>query len=422
MTSRQRTISLKKFLGLNLKLDPMEFGRDSWQTKAENIDITDANKIRTRRGQTLIRSADIRSLHGNRYVMLGVEGQQLAQYPANDPATPTTIRADLHPTAACVFVDIEDETYYSDGRVVGKFVRETPTDWLVEVPPGSPSLAAVNGGLAAGCYFVNVTFTHLDGRESGCLSSVKIDLAADSGIRLTNIPQPVSSNIGAVNIYCSDANSSTLYLNASLAVGATTHVITERSDSRELTTQFMSGPPRGTALAYSGSRIWVASGRFLYGSMPFTYHLFDYTHDYLVFGEDINLIAYVSAGLFVSADRLYFVSTIEQKNPRRELSEYKAITGTLSFVDGQDLAGDGIDARLPVWAQEDGIVVGLPNGTIRNLTEGKVDIGSTIQGATLFRKEAGLSQVVSSLIPGHNSSIYTSDTVIAEVKTRGISL
>jgi len=414
VTTKQKTVAINKFLGLNLKNDPMGLKKGEL-VAADNIDIDDNFKPRTRRGFSNVYAGKIRSLHGNDNLMLFVTGVQLYSY----APVPVLIRSNMHSFNPCAFVDVGDETYYCDGLVNGKFVGEEHVSWAVEEPGGLAQMSAVSGSLYEGCYHINITYLHQDGRESGCGSSLKIDVPAGSGIKLTNIAQPGSSDISKISVYCTEANGSTLYRRAELDVGTTAYTINSKRTDVDLMTQFKRPPPIGEHLAFSGSRVFVATDNFLFASLPFTYHLFDLTKDYWVFPAPITMLAQHQTGVFVSADKLYFLSTVNDEWPLRTISKYKAITGTVTYIDGQEFEEE-IDELLPLWVSQNGVLVGLPNGKVKNLTEGKIDIGESTSGASIVRKESGLSQIVTSVKPGAHDSLYFGDSVVAEIRRGGV--
>jgi hypothetical protein len=64
---------------------------------------------------------------------------------------------------------------------------------------------------------------------------------------------------------------------------------------------------------------------------------------------------------------------------------YGAIEGALDFVDGSLFGDDSAGAKqLPVWLTTQGLCVGLPDMTIRNITRSKYVFAAAGQGAALF--------------------------------------
>jgi hypothetical protein len=419
MTTQQRVVSIDRFLGLNLKADPMELRitkRGYDLVKAQNVDITDLFKLRRRTGYAAWRLGNIRKIWSNGVHFLAVEGNELTTADGV-----TSYRSDLHPTNVPCFTEVDNEVYYSDGKVLGKFDSDgNHTDWAVEEPAGQPTLSVTSGALYPGCYIVAVTYEHDDGRESGTGEGVSIDLPNGGGIRLTSIPQPVTATIAKINVYCTEANGTSLQKAASLPPATGSYNINSRLLGRKLMTQFLSPPPPSTAIAYAGSRIAVAFGEYLVVSEPFTYHLFNYGERFFTFPQPINLLAPTEKALFVSAGAVYFVPIADPSPQRKRVSKEPAITGTNFTLDSSEIGDETSEEKLAGWVSEEGIMVGTDEGSLKNLTEGKIDIGSSTKGAAIARKSRGLTQVVASVRQPSGQNVYMGDVAIATVKRHGI--
>jgi hypothetical protein len=423
MTTRQKTVSLRTFLGLNKRDDPMELRRDGRGyelVEAKNVDITNRHKARRRTGYDVEREVATRKIWANEEVFVSVEGTNLVD--VRDFDSTSNFRTDMHPTDVPGFAEVltEGEVYYSDSRVNGKFVDGVHADWEVEQPPGNATLAAAGGSLYNGCYQVVVTYEHTDGRESGCGKSDKIELASNGGIALTNIPQPVDASITKINVYATEPDGTQLYKRASLAVGTASYTITSRRTGSILRTQFKDVPPRSTNIAYAGSRMVVAVDEFLLVSEPFTYHLFDYGEGFLTFPKPINLIVPTLTGVYISAGAMYFVNLSDESPVLKRVSKKPALNRTAFQIDADQLGDTEQDGVLSGWVAEDGIMIGTETGTVRNLTYDKIDIGKTDTASVMVKEANGLSQVVTSLKQPTGTNFTVTDVAIATVKKRNI--
>ena len=417
MTSRQKTIRFDDFKGLKLKEDPYGLKKGDL-VKAENIDITDAGKVRRRGGFTFEREVANRKIWGGNGLLLSVEGSNLISL--NASLTPTTIRSDLHPTEVLDFCEVGTDIYYSGLFVNGKFTDGVHTDWEVEAPSGMPVFTAGLGGLYEGCYHFAMTYEHSDGRESGCGKSVKTSVTAGQSISLSSIPQPSDADIAYIRLYLSEANSETLRLYAKIAVGTTSLNMTSRRRGDELTTQYLRPPPKGQYIGFCASRMLVAAGSALFFSRPFSYHLFDLTTDYISLSADINMVATTANGAFLSAGKTYYLDLGGEYPTIREISAAKAITGSLSYTNAQDIGTGNAEGIVPVWVSEEGIVYGTVEGRISNLSEGAIGIGQANNGATLPRDDNGITQIISTVRGSENQNMFIGDTVTATVRKREV--
>jgi hypothetical protein len=400
MTSRQKVVVFDKFLGLNTKQDPMELTASRKRVDlvvAQDIDITDENKVRRRKGYIPHRAVANRKIWANKNLFLSVEGTNLVKI--NTVASPV---------------------YYADGKVTGKFdIAGTHTDWAVEEPAGKPSLSNASGSLYAGNYEVAVTYIHSDGRESSTVSSERV-VVSSGGIAVTNIPVPVDASIATVRLYRTEANGEQLRFVKEVSAGTTSATLTSRTVGAPLVTQFKSPPPVSKYIAYSSSRLTVAVDNYLYLSDPYSYHLFDLRTGYLVFPEDINMVVATDHGVYVSAGAMFFVDLNAELSPFRRVSDYPAITGTEFFINGSLIGQGQSDGISAGWLAEDGIFVGNANGDVRNLTDDSIDIGASVGGAAIARRTNGISQIITSMRQPQRQNVYVSDVDAPTVKKRSI--
>lgn len=423
MTTRQKTVTLRRFLGLNKRDDPMELradGRGYELVEATNVDITNKGRLRRRPGYTPQRLVSNRKIWANDEVFLSVEGSNLVD--VRDFSSTSNVRTDLDLTGVPAFAEVleDGEVYYSDSSVNGKFVNGVHTDWEVEQPPGNASLASTNGSLYAGCYQAVITFEHSDGRESGCGKSAEIELTSTGGIALTNIPVPVDASTSKVNVYVSEPDGNQLYKRASLTAGTTSHNVTSRRTGARLRTQFKDVPPKSTIIAYGGSRLVIAVSEFLLLSEPFSYHLFDYGEGFLSFPAAINAVIPTLKGAYVSAGAMYYVDLSDSTPDLRRVTSKPAISRTEFQIDAHQVSDSEDSGVMAGWVAEDGIYVGSENGSVRNLTYDKIDIGQTNDAAVLVKEAGGISQIIAPLKQPSGTNLGISDVAIATVKKRNI--
>lgn len=92
------------------------------------------------------------------------------------------------------------------------------------------------------------------------------------------------------------------------------------------------------------------------------------------------------------------------------------VQGAFARIPGEKF---GVDLRdVPVWWCKDGtMLLGLPNGQIRQLTRDRLAVPEFGFGAVSLREREGISQVVSSLQKGGDeNNMGATDTVVAEIR------
>jgi hypothetical protein len=429
MTTRQKTVSLRKFLGLNKRDDPMELrsgGRGYEAAEAMNVDFTNNWKFRRRKGYLRQRTASTRKIWANKEVFLSVEGTNLVD--VRDFNSTGNFNTSLDPNGTPGFAEVLDsgEVYYSDSVTNGKFVDGAHTQWEVEQPNGPGPMAAAAGSLRPGCYQVLLTYVHADGRESGCGKSEEIDLPNGGGITLSAMPTgipggyPAGTGTQKKRIYVSEPDGKILYRRAEIAINTVSRTISNRTTGERLKTQFKNVPPKSEIIAYAGSRMAVAVDEFLLLSEPFSYHLFDYGEGFLTFPQAITTVVPTIKGVYVSAGSMYFVDLSKDNPPLRRVSSHPALAGTAFQIDADRVSDSEDKGVLAGWVAEDGIMIGSEDGTVRNLTYDKIDIGQTDTASVLVREENGVAQVITSLKNPQGTNMHVSDVAIATVKKRSI--
>lgn len=150
-----------------------------------------------------------------------------------------------------------------------------------------------------------------------------------------------------------------------------------------------SAMPAGSCIAHQGARLLVAVGSALIYSEPFTPNLRDESRGFEIFPGEITGIAAVEGGVFVLADKTYFLpGGLPVTSSMRAVLPYGAVRGTVGYLPGDDGA---------FWMSQRGAVEASPDGTVRNLQEKHLALAATGQGAMFFRESDGIRQLITSL-------------------------
>ena len=157
--------------------------------------------------------------------------------------------------------------------------------------------------------------------------------------------------------------------------------------------------PAGRLLTYYNGRLFSANGGVVWYSNPLDYQHTELKQNFLAFPEAVTLLKATSKGIWVSADKLYFLRggdgdelVAEVKDSRR------ALIGTGTQIDEADIdpREDGV---IVIWATHDGICMGSDNGNFTNLSVDKLNLyTNTIEGASIVRyNQDGIQQYLVSI-------------------------
>lgn len=217
--------------------------------------------------------------------------------------------------------------------------------WTVAEPGFSVEL--IGSGSLGGLHRVAVTATGADGEESSA-HSASIQVPPGSGLRIT------TADPRTLRVYVSAPNSNTLYFQGLLFGGAL--AITTLDDSTEqLTTDGLAPMPAcAEYVAYHG----VLIGRLdncLFVSLPMYPHLTDPVGGFFQYAGTIKSIAATDGGVFVVADKTYFLTGIETREPmQRVVLDIDAVEGSaVALPDGR-----------AAWFTRYGQAIGNPDGSV----------------------------------------------------------
>jgi hypothetical protein len=257
--------------------------------------------------------------------------------------------------------------------------------------------------------------------ESGARSSATFDLASDGGILFSDLPTDFDADF--VNIYLTPWNGEVLYLAAQVAMGTASYTISNAYDlGRQLRTQFKDLPLPSRFLELYNGRIYFAVGNMLYYTEPFAYHLVDYRTNFIPFPATITDIGATTDGLFVGADKTYFLAG---KKPEEfvldDVSDDVIVSYTVVRVPASKILKEG-DFPVLVWTGHRGVYVGSPGGELVNITEDRFVPQKASEGTAVLRHRDGSDQYAALLkdTGGSPDGFYASDVAVAEVYRNGV--
>lgn len=398
--------------GVNNRLSDEQLG-PTMLRQAVNCALSNTGHLSLRDGYTLVKArSNAHSLHADSSGVYYVDGETLYSY---NPATGTesALRTGMTLDAPMAAINVNGDVYWSNGHQRGKIVAGVLKDWGVEIPSGIPTVATSGAGmLDAGRREVLCTFVNSLGEESGAGLSAGVTLTGSAGVLVSNLPQPTSAEIVSINVYMTPANGGVFYRAASVAVGVTSVSVTSLAPSIELATQFLTPPMPGTVLAYVAGRMYIASGNIVWYTEPFTYGRIRPSRNFMMFPAPVTLMAGVQDGLYIAADKTYFLSGTDPNAA--------ALTVVLPYG-----AAFGSLAPIPImpntwtWRGDRDQVMASNGGQVKNLQQDDLALAPCSTGASLFYEIDGGQQILATGVPKPEFYAEASDFITMEVRRKG---
>ncbi|HOV19594.1 MAG TPA: hypothetical protein PLK10_09195 [Ottowia sp.] len=151
--------------------------------------------------------------------------------------------------------------------------------------------------------------------------------------------------------------------------------------------QALTPMPAGQHIAHHSARLLVAVDSVLIYSEPFLPHLRDAARGFELFPAPITCIAAIEAGVFVMADKTYFIQGGFPAQSMRAVLDYGAPDQQAGYRD------DG-GAH---WMSAHGIVSCASTGELANIQDTHIELTAEGAAATLWRQQDGMRAIVAAL-------------------------
>lgn len=143
--------------------------------------------------------------------------------------------------------------------------------------------------------------------------------------------------------------------------------------------------PAGQCLAHYRGQLLVASGNFLYISEPYRYSSHKPHRGFIPFPEPITIVAPCEDGVFVVADKTYWLGGDLVDGAIVTVAQLRALKNTL-VLDNERTAA--------YWQSEKGIVIGTPSGQVKLPQEDAIDFEPAASGATWIQEREGQKYLI----------------------------
>lgn len=353
--------------------------------QAVNVDIDDTGMMSRRAGQTLLVAGAAHSLWAGDTACLYVQSGTMYSMEAGGNRAVAAGLADLPMS----YVDLNGRVYHSNGKNAAVLDGGRVRSWGIKLSNIDLSaVAAANGQMDAGVYQCAMTLVRSDGQESGTALALRVDLNANGAIQFS-WPVPRDLDLVGARLYVSQPDGEDLFLAADVNVEDGAYTYTGGVRSLPLWSQWLDAPPAASVLAMYRGRIYMAVQELVYATSPLSFEHCDLRDYRAIDGSEVRVLAPVDQGIFIgTANGVYFLSGTDFRTSNlTKKMDGGAVKGSLVQIDGMAATNNpqlaGIAACM--FTTENGIVLGLPDGTLQNLTVDRYQMPPGALGAAVFR-------------------------------------
>ena len=393
------------FLGINNRLPDYALSvrdKGDWLRDAVNVDIDNAGRVRRRAEATLIQAMTNADSLYMTSATAGYLRRGAAIYAIALPTYSETLFKVLGADAPLSWAEFNGSLYYSNGTDSGRIEGGVAYPWGLATP-NAPTCTTIPGALYAGTYQVGVSYcNNVTGEEGGISASSNPSPSADGGVRVT-LPG-ASAGATHVNVYFSTVNGSIPMWIGSYAIGtASIDVVEEPTRMRESGGRFESPLPSGTQIFMANGRLCSVSGnRINLGSpaRPGYYIPIDgrqraegapMDYGYITFPAPVDLVIPTQFGVYVaygSITQFFAGADFAAAEMVKDVLPYGAVPGTAFVVPHRE-------NPLVGWFGSHGIVLGDPQGTVKDAMIDNIDLTPPASGSSVVVQSDGYRRVVS---------------------------
>lgn len=411
---------VSEFSGLNNVTDSSRL-KPGELAVAENVDIDRTGGIHKRGGRVLRHAGNCRSVFGSKIGLMFAEGGSLQAMSPNNAVT--TLATGVNPLKHVAFCEgIPGQIFWSDGVSTGVVTADGNRPWGITNPAPPTIAVSTGGGIPPGRYRAVAVFIASGGRVSGASLPSEVVEISESGASLVVSPPAFVGEAVAVEVFMSSGEA---FFRVGLISPGGVLTVQTFVGSTPLGTEGVYPPPPGHIIRVFNGRIYIASGSVVWYSDPFAFEWFRLESNYFQFDSKVLMLEPTVDGLYVSADKTYFMSGTDPTEMSLMIAdESKAIPGAATTVSASQLGLKDVPGKVPVWmAEGKGIMVGLPGGLLTDITKGRFASTGGDSGSAILRNYRGSNQLLTALSQRSRSdAVAARDTATAQVFRNGVEI
>lgn len=379
---------------------PEGFVRD-----AINFDPLQQGGVAMRAGYNKVyEGTDVRGVVALDHRLLLADGTDLIEF--DTQTNSTRVLRTIAGSGAFAGAVLNRELFFCTANECLRYDGQSVRTWGVPTPLVPPAVVAAGGALRAGAYHYSVTFVDAAGDEGGSSTTGAFVASADGSRVTIELPEPPAG--GRVRLYMSPGDTLTQYLQVERTTGDSVDITVLEDDILTLGTQFAKGPTPATHVAVVNGVLLLAVDNVVWMTHPLRPHLLYYNRGFFQFPAPVTLLLASGGGMYVGADRTYWVAGAEGPEPTTLIvDDQPPVPGT-----GVAQGSDGV-----MWMSQYGPVVGAPGGEVQFLTRPHYVPTMTSHGASGIIEHNGNLLAVTTLrgIPQESNPLAAGDYVEAEI-------
>lgn len=420
MPNHPKTVTIENWKGLNNTLKP-ERTADDYLKKADNVDIDKTGGIRKRKGYTQKIAGAFHSLWSEGNDCFAVRNGTLVRI-RNDYSTVSLVSGVSDSRLA--YASYDGATYYVSDEITGIIEGDAVVPFGIDAPNPRPLLSVGSGILTKGTYQVALTFVTTDGRESGAGLAQIIDVPSNGGITISGIPSSSDPRVDRIRIYCSTPNGEVLYLVEEIPHGSSSHLIFDvHGGITPLKSFNVYRAPNGHIIREAHGYMLIAQDNILWYSEPFAPEWWKPHSNFMLFEDRIRAVMPTEGGLWVAADKLYYLSgRTPSEMKRKEVEPVKVVEGSDVKIMGAYIFIENTPIGYKWLVTTDhGIFVCFNDGIALNMTEKNVVFPDSDTGTAMFIQEDGINRYMSLVNKNKDSeNAAVGDLVTATIIRNGV--
>ena len=293
----------------------------------------------------------------------------------------------LNSSAVIIFHVHNNRILWDNGIETGQIDSSgTASSWGLATAP-TPTLGTDTGTLAAGTYLVSSTFEDAAGVEHAAGPSAEITLSSIAAI--TFDLSSVDANAVNVKIYASKPNGEDLCWCKTVAVGSLPTTITDASvDDTLIPHQHISPPIPGDGIFSYGGLVIMFEGRYLRPSYGEAIHLFEIDQTEEDRPSDILAGGGLKDGFWTICEdgAFWTVGGLPEEWDTKRKDSRKYAKGAM-VLPGSLLPALKTTENVALFVSEDGLMVGMPDGSLIPWTDDKhrLDVEDKTASIVFFR-------------------------------------
>lgn len=377
-----KEINIGTLLGLNNRLpearmsSATDAGDAQWLRVAKNVDFGTGGYLRRRQGFALQVAGHWHSIWADEQDAYAVVDGDLCRIDP-DSLAPTVLMPAVG-ERRLRFARLPDGlVYWTNGAQLGRLNGAVASSAVTEKPNPKPTVSIVAGGLSVGVYQVCFTRLGIDG-ESASTEPESFALGDGQGLAFASLEPDTL-------VYATGANGEVFN---QLDDGS---YVTSSTNGAECATLMLSEMPAGQALAHYRGSLLVAKGNFLYISEPYRYGLFKPSRGFIPFPAEITVVAPCEDGVYVCADKTYWLPADPLNTNPVTLLPFGALNGAVVFDD---------EAVAVYWQTSKGLAVGKPSGVVSLPQNKTLRFDAADSGVIWLRESDGDKHLVTTRVSG----------------------